>query len=329
VSVVQAAAEALAVVERARSLFGSSPEPIAPTRMPLQTAVESVADAGQRADDLSGDLIDRHHDFVTRQTHSLSNAGRTDGALESQLSAAATAMQAGARQMDAIAAQTRAIAQAAATVQTPAAQRTVLAALRSQVAQANNVVNSTQQQAADIAAQVRALNYGSGGQIQAVGFGHGDAPQAPPPNDAPLGKDPRYWVDVTKIIRVPQGQQVPYGYTQIGPDLYYPYQDNSLTVHDPPSPAQYPLDISNITTVKPGGVGPYGTTELAPGVFAPDPRQGYQPESPWGPPQQPIDVRDVIQVPPGQLAPWNYLEYLPGWWCPQYTNPPTIPQLTR
>jgi hypothetical protein len=190
VSIAQAAAEAQAVVDRARSLFGSSPEPVAPSGVPLQTAAESVADAAQRAADLSGDLLNRHRDFITTQTQRLSNAGRTDTALESQLSTAAAVTQAGARRMDTIAAQTRAIARGAATAQTPAAQRTVLAALRSQVEQANAVVNSVQQQAGDIAGQVRALSYGSGGQIQAVGFGHGDAPQASP-QDPPHGKDPR------------------------------------------------------------------------------------------------------------------------------------------
>jgi hypothetical protein len=329
VSVAQAAAEALAAMERARSLFGSSPEPAAPRGTPLHTAAESVAEAGTRTADLSGDLIDRHRDFVTSQTQNISNADRTDGALRSQLGAAAAATQAGGRQMDAILAQTRAIAQAAPAAQTPAAQRSVLAALRSQVAQADTVVKVTQQQAGDIAAQVRELNYGSDGQIQAVGFEHAHAPQAPPPQDPAHGKDPRYWVDVTKIIHVPAGQMAPNGYTRIGPDLYYPYQDNSLTVHGAPPPAQYPLDVSQITTVKPGDLGPYGTTELAPGIFAPDPRQSYQTEPPWETPQQPIDVRDIIQVPPDQLAPWNYVEYLPGWWCPQYTSPPTIPQPRR
>jgi hypothetical protein len=310
VSLAQAAAEAQAVVERARSLFGPVPEPVPePAGVPLRSAAESVADAGQRAGDLSGELADRHREFVGGQIASLSAAARADTELDSQVSSAALATEAGRRALDAIAARTRAIARAAATAQTPAAQRAVLAALRSQVAQAGSAVNGTQQQAGQIAAGVRALGYGAG-----------DAPQAPPPADPPHGKDPRYWVDVTKIIHVPEGQPAPYGYTRIGPDLYYPYQDNSLTVHDPPPPAQYPMDISDITRVTPGELGPYGTTELAPGVFAPDPRQSYQPESPWGAPHQPVDVRDVIHLPPGQLAPSGYVEYLPGWWCPRYAG---------
>ncbi|GAC1404151.1 MAG: hypothetical protein NVSMB60_22350 [Mycobacterium sp.] len=162
-SIAQAAAEAQAVVDRARSLFGSSREPETPVGGPLMSAAESVADAGQRAADLSGELFDRHREFVTTQIERLTNAGRTDAALETWLSAAATVTQAGAHQMHAIAAETRAIAEAAATAQTPAVQRSVLAELRSQVAQASTVVNSTQQQAGEIARRVRALIYESGG----------------------------------------------------------------------------------------------------------------------------------------------------------------------
>jgi len=53
-----------------------------------------------------------------------------------------TVTHSGARQLDAIAAQTHTIAQSAAGARTPAAQRMVLAALRSQVSQAKNVVTT-------------------------------------------------------------------------------------------------------------------------------------------------------------------------------------------
>jgi hypothetical protein len=139
---------------------------VSPVGVPLQTAAESVADAGRRAADHSGEVIDRHRGFVTTQSERLSNAGRTDTELEAQMGTAAMVTQAGARQMDAIAVQTRAIAEAAATAQTPAAQRAVLAALRSQVAQAGRVVNCTEQRAGEIAAGVRALNYRSSGQMR-------------------------------------------------------------------------------------------------------------------------------------------------------------------
>ena len=178
-SIQQVAADAQAVVDRARSLFGSSPEPLTPAGEPLESAAESTAGVGQRTAGLSGDLVDRHNNFVGEQTRDLSTAGRTDTTLQSHLSTAATVTQSGARQLDAITAQTRTIAQTAATARTPATQRMVLAALRSQVSQASAVVTSTQQQAGDIAGQIRTLNYRSGGRVQAVGVGPGDAPFVP------------------------------------------------------------------------------------------------------------------------------------------------------
>jgi hypothetical protein len=42
--------------------------------------------------------------------------------------------------------------------------------------------------------------------VQAVGY---DMPLTPPPAAPPHGKDPRYWIDVTKIIHVPDGQLAP------------------------------------------------------------------------------------------------------------------------
>ena len=56
-----------------------------------------------------------------------------------------------------------------------------------------------------------------GGDVQAVGF---DVPLAPHDNEPPHGKDPRYWLDVTKIIQVPEGTLAPANTTQIGPSLY-------------------------------------------------------------------------------------------------------------
>ena len=53
--------------------------------------------------------------------------------------------------MDTIVAQTRSIAEVAASARTPAAEMMVLKALRAQVAQAQSVVASTQQQASQAA----------------------------------------------------------------------------------------------------------------------------------------------------------------------------------
>ena len=80
---------ALAAVTRVRSLFVSSPEPL-PTDGPLDSAAQSTVDAGQRAAGLSGVLVDRHADFISNQAVHLSNAGRTDTTLASQLDSAAT-----------------------------------------------------------------------------------------------------------------------------------------------------------------------------------------------------------------------------------------------
>jgi hypothetical protein len=188
VAIQQAAADALAAVTRARALFSSSPEPL-PAGTPLETAAASTVDAGQRTAGLSGVLIDRHGDFVGEQAAHLSTAGRTDTTLASQLGAASTLTQDGARQLDAILEQTRTLARAAASARTPADQQTILAGLRSQVSAANAVVNDTLAQASGVANGVRALNYGTSGRIQAAGFGPGGAPQYPAPK-APQGTDP-------------------------------------------------------------------------------------------------------------------------------------------
>jgi hypothetical protein len=75
-----------------------------------------------------------------------------------------------------------------------------------------------------------------------------DIPLTPAPADPPHGKDPRYWIDVTKIIHVPDGQLAPYGTVQIGPGLYYPDPTAGFTNAPPPPPAKYPLDIGDIMT---------------------------------------------------------------------------------
>lgn len=153
----------------------------------------------------------------------------------------------------------------------------------------------------------------NGGGVQAVDY---DMPLSPATDtDPPHGKDPRYWIDVTKVIHVPEGQLAPYGTKQIGPGLWYPSNDSTYNVTPPPDPVKYPLDMADIAHPGPGGLGPFGSKELAPGYFAPGP-DPYSPESSWPPPKQPVDIRDIIQVPQGTLAPWGYKEYLPGWWAP-------------
>lgn len=149
--------------------------------------------------------------------------------------------------------------------------------------------------------------------MQAVDY---DAPLSPAPDpDPPHGKNPRYWIDVTKIIHVPDGQLAPYSTKQIGPGLRYPFNDSSSNAA-PPQPrstTRWTWPTSRIRGQ--GAWGPDGSKELAPGYFTPGPNP-YSPESSWPPPKQPVDIRDVIEVPEGALAPCGYVEYLPGWWAP-------------
>lgn len=152
-----------------------------------------------------------------------------------------------------------------------------------------------------------------GGAAQALGS---DVPLSPPPTDPPHGKDPRYWIDVNKIIHVPDGQMAPNNYRQIGPNLWYPSPDRFGVATNPPAPVQYPLDIGDIKTVSPQELLPPGYRQVAPGIGILDTGGGtYQPVPPWTP-KAPIDIRDIIQVSKGQLAPWGYSEFFPGWYAP-------------
>lgn len=312
--------QAVAVVGRARSLFGSSAEPPAPVEPTLESGAQIVRGAGARAAVMSGDLVDEHGGFVNNATTRLTSNGHTDTRLHQSLSSAALLDQTGARRLDTITDQTRALAQTAPGARSPAAQRTLLQGLRAQVSAANTVLNTTQQQSSTLAGQIRSLDYQGGGRAQGAGFGQDPPPQSPVPGDPPPhGKDPRYWIDVTKIIPVGPGGMPPYGTKQIGPGLWYP-DDDGMSMSGP-SAAKYPLDNTTITRLDPGQLGPYGTKELAPGIFAPDPRQSYGGQSPWPAPHQPIDVRDVIHVAEGEKAPNGYFEYLPGWWAPQVPGP--------
>jgi PPE family len=90
-----------------------------------------------------------------------------------------------------------------------------------------------------------------------------DMPLTPPPADPPHGKDPRYWIDVTKIIHVPDGQLAPYGTVQIAPGRYYPDPSSGFTYQPPPPAAKYPLGIGAIVSTAPGQLGPSGHVLIA------------------------------------------------------------------
>jgi hypothetical protein len=336
-SLVEVCAQTEAVIERARSLFGSGgPAPDAAALGAVDTAAESTTATAQHTGDMSGVAITRYQSFARQSAAQLSQAAHTDTALHAHVASAATHTQTGAQRLEAIAAQTRATAQGASTARTPAAQRTIIAALHSQLTQAADVVNTTKQQASGLASQVRALKYpppaGGRGDTQALGFGPGGAPQAPPSDDPPHGKDPRYWIDVTKIRYIPEGQLAPYGFMQIGPNLWAPDPHPGYDYTPPPDPVKYPLDVPDIRVIPGDKLFPPGYMQLAPpiggapAIGVPNPDGFYQPEAPWTP-KQPIDIRDIIQIPPGKLMPWGYIEYVPGWAAPgpELTNTPTIP----
>jgi hypothetical protein len=323
-SVVQACADAEAAIARARSLFGARGGIDGPNSASEITGAAQTAAAGRdRTLDMAGGVgLPSYRDMVDRSIPPLTTAATSDSGLATHLVTAAAVTNAGATQLDGIAAQTRTISAAAPTARTAADQRAILTALRGQLQQASQAVQTTQQQDSAAATQIRTLRYpkdapaSSGDRVQALDDG-----KKPPPH----GHDPRYWVDITKIIEVPDGGLAPRGYVQIGPNQWYPFEDNQMSVHPPPDPVKYPLDMHDIQHLAPGSLGPTGTTELAPGWFTPDPRHFYGPQPPWVP-QQPVDIRDIIRVPAGEQAPWGYKEYLPGWFAPDITfnTPPTM-----
>ncbi|MDG4669359.1 DUF4226 domain-containing protein [Mycobacterium sp. 236(2023)] len=299
--------QALAAVRRARSLFGA-PEAVSAGGPPLQTAADSTTVARQRSSELSGRAVGAYATVAEMQSRTLGMASGTDDTLESRLRTAAQITQDGARRLDGIVAQTNSIAEAAATARTPAAQLMVLTALRAQVAHAQTVTAVTTQQAGESAGQIQALTYGSG-----------DMPQSPPDTpgqDPPHGKDPRYWLDVTNIVHVPDGELAPTNTVQIGPNLWYPAPEHPGFATPAPPPAKYPLDLGDVRVIDPNSdeLFPPRYREIAPGIGVPYPSTSVP--APWPSPQQPVDVRDIIEVPAGALAPSGYVEYLPGWWVP-------------
>jgi hypothetical protein len=187
-SVVQACAEVGGVIRRARSLFGPAPMPTraaaggaAAMRQAQQQTTGTVAAMSEN----SGAMRDSHESFAQRAAARLGGAATTDDAFDSHLARADAVNRAGAARLDDIAAQNRATAAAASTATSPAAQRAILVALRNQTAQANGVLESTQQQVAGIAGQTRALGY--------------DVPLSPH-TDGPQPGDPKPVSDEEKRI---------------------------------------------------------------------------------------------------------------------------------
>lgn len=159
-------------------------------------------------------------------------------------------------------------------------------------------------------------------EVQAVS---NEFPLSPPDNpDPPHGKDPRYWLDASQVIHVPEGELAPYGTTQVGPNLWYPMNDSHYRVVPPPPPAEFPFDANDVVVLPSTELGPNRYTDIAEQdgsrYWIPDPAAGPVGSGSWPSPQVPIDVRDVLYVPAGELAPSGYIEYLPNWWAPEVTQ---------
>lgn len=312
--------EAREAIRRSRSLFGTPDADAVPSSADqLGVAIET----GRAAHDATvgmdgGSGVPGYRDMVDRAMPPLNTSAASDRSLSAHITSAAAASQAGARQLDTVAAQVDMLTKMAPTADSAAEQRAVLTALRAQVQQASTIVRNTQQVAAQAATQVRGLKYPAdppaspGSDVHAL-----DDKDKPPP---PHGHDPRYWIDVTKIIHVPDGELAPNGTKQIGPNLWYPSTDQGLFVTGDPPPAKWPIDMKQIEQLPPGQLPQMGMTELGPGFYAPTPRGHDVPPPSWSPPQAPIDIRDIVHVPPGSLAPNGFREYAPGWWAPDVSN---------
>lgn len=199
-AIQQAAAQALAAVQRARALFGTTPQPSLPQTPSLAAAAHSLADTGRRAVGLSGELVNKHHQFVGAARRVLTSNANTDTALKPRLSAAANLTEDGRHRLDSILERTRALAREAASARSPAAQRAVLGALHTEVSRANAVIDSTKQQAVGIAGQIRTLDYHSGkhghGTIRDADFAQDGGPR--PKTDDPADEAARRYAETQR-----------------------------------------------------------------------------------------------------------------------------------
>ncbi len=260
----------------------------------------------------SGEFV-RTYDAVGQAlSERLSNTAGLDAKLAQIVDEAAAAEAQGRRQSGNVLAAAGDIARTAAGTDTTAGQLARLRALRDRVGEQQHLIAANKARSAQLAAAVGQLTYK---QAPAQPLDH-DLPQSPAPSDEPPhGKDPRYWIDVGKVIYVPEGTLAPPNYEQIGPDMWHPSPSVFGTVTPPPDPVKYPLDSNDVRIVGPDESLPPGYRLATPTIGIRDPDGYYQPTEPWTP-TAPIDIRDIIHVGPGQMAPPLYREYLPGWWWP-------------
>lgn len=197
-SLVQACADAESAIARARSLFGATGGIDVPNSATEITNAARTATAGRdRTLDMAGGAgMPAYRDMVNRSIPPLTTAATSDSGLTTHLVTAAAVTNAGATQLDGIAAQTRTISAAAPTARTAADQRAVLTALRGQLQQASHVVQTTQQQAGGAATQIHSLKYlkdtpgSSGDRVQGVDDAIAGGQQAGVPLVQPAGFGP-------------------------------------------------------------------------------------------------------------------------------------------
>lgn len=190
-SLLQSCQDALAAVERAYALFGDHPAPVPETGgagVGLPAALRYVRAAAADMSSQTGVAAQEFQRFIAAEVAGLDRAVITDEALNTRLSASSYLAEAGAARLRAIIDTTRALVESAPAAHSAADQRAILSGLRSQVVQAREVVDSTRQQAAGLADDIRALHYGSG--VKDLGQSPPPPPTLPPPRTPPPNDDP-------------------------------------------------------------------------------------------------------------------------------------------
>jgi hypothetical protein len=145
----------------------------------IEGAARSANATARMTNGSSGVLIAVHRRFAVDNAAALSASGYADSALQARMATAAALTHAGARRLTAIAARAQATLQAGAGATSPAAQRVILTALRAQLVNAAEVVDSVSQHGADVAGDVRALQY--------------ELPSSPPGLEPQLPTGPIVW----------------------------------------------------------------------------------------------------------------------------------------
>ncbi len=309
-------ARVVAALNRGHALFSPAAADaggqVAGAARTLGAASDRVS-SSVRTLDASGGFARSYGDVAQYLSGRLWNTAGLDSRLSRIVVDAADAEARGRRQSGAVVdAAAGDIARTAPYADTRVGQLARLQALRERVSEQRQVIQATKVHGAQLAAEVRQLTYKQA-PVQALDH---DLPQSPAPGeDPPHGKDPRYWIDVRKVIYVPEGTLAPANYEQIGPEMWHPSNSRLGTVLPPPDPVKYPLDAGDVRIVGPDELLPNGYRLVTPTIGLPDPDGYYQPVEPWTP-SSPVDIRDIIQVGPGQLAPPLYREYLPGWFGP-------------